>query len=192
MAAHHDDNWYIEGIRESDTSVFSDFFDEYYLDLVMFCGNYVRNLQTCEAIVTSVFLSVWEKRVTLAPGRPIKPYLITAVRNRAMNEIRHHKVKDVHERRVLEDSILEINDVENYIFYSELKSNYDSIVDGLPETIRDTFLMFMEDGMKTMDISKKMNITQRAVEMRLKKALDMIKKSLTHMGAIVSALMLLR
>lgn len=185
MATHHEDNWYIDGIRGSDTSVFSDFFDEYYLDLVMFCGNYIRNLHVCEDIVTSVFLRVWERRDALREGHSLKAYLITSVRNRAMSELRHRRVKDEHERRVLTDSILEVNDVENYIFYSDLKRDYDSIVGALPETVRETFLMFMEDGMKTRDISEKMNITQRAVEMRLKKAMETIRKGLVHIGAIL-------
>ncbi len=183
MAGHYDDRHYMEGITGGDTRVFADFFEEYYPDLVMFCGNYVRNLHSCEDIVLSVFVHIWEAGATLRIDRSLKSYLLAAVRNRAMNELRHHRVRNEHSERVLSGGVLEDNGVEDYIFYSELRRDYDEVVDGLPEPVRKTFLMFMEEDMKTRDISESLNITQRAVELRLKKAFSLIRDGLMRGGA---------
>ena len=182
MTGHHDDMHYLEGITGGDTRVFAEFFEEYYPDLVMFCGNYVRNLHSCEDIVLSVFVHIWEAGADFRIDRSLKSYLLAAVRNRAMNELRHHRVMNEHSERVLSGGVLEDNGVEDYIFYSELKRDYAEIVDGLPEPVRKTFLMFMEEDMKTRDISESLNITQRAVELRLKKAFALIRDGLTQVG----------
>ncbi len=182
MAEHHDDRHYLKGITGGDTRVFADFFEEYYPDLVMFCGNYVRNLHSCEDIVVSVFVHIWETGPDFRIDRSLKSYLLAAVRNRALNELRHHRVRNEHSERILSGSVLEDNGVEDYIFYSELKRDYAEAVAGLPEPVRKTFLMFMEEDMKTRDISESLNITQRAVELRLKKAFALIRDGLTHGG----------
>ncbi len=183
MTGHYDDRHYMEGITGGDTRVFAEFFEEYYPDLVMFCGNYVRNLHSCEDIVLSVFVHIWEAGATLRIDRSLKSYLLAAVRNRAMNELRHHRVRNEHSERVLSGGVLEDNGVEDYIFYSELRRDYAEVVDGLPEPVRKTFLMFMEEDMKTRDISESLNITQRAVELRLKKAFSLIRDGLMRGGA---------
>lgn len=183
MAEHHDDRHYLEGITGGDARVFADFFEEYYPDLVMFCGNYIRNLHGCEDIVVSVFVHVWEAGADFRIDRSLKSYLLAAVKNRALNELRHHRVRNEHSERVLSSGVLEDNDVENYIFYSELKRDYSEVVAGLPEPVKGTFLMFMEEDMKTRDISESLNISQRAVELRLKKAFTLIREGLTRGGA---------
>lgn len=188
MAAVHDDNEYLEGIRRGDTNVFSDFFEEYYLNLVMFCGGYIRNLHACEDIVAAVFLHIWETRGSFSIDRSLKSYLLAAVRNRALNELRHHRVRDEHCSRVLAESVLESNDVEHYIFYSDLRRDYEKAVAGLPKNLRETFLMFMEDGLRTRDISERLEITQRAVELRLKKALAMIRDGLGAVLILINVL----
>lgn len=183
MGEHHDDRHYLEGITGGDTRVFADFFEEYYSGLVMFCGNYVRNLHSCEDIVLSVFVHIWEAGADFRIDRSLKSYLLTAVRNRALNELRRHRVRNEYSERILSGSVLEDNGVEDYIFYSELRRDYAEVVADLPEPVRKTFLMFMEEDMKTRDISESLNITQRAVELRLKKAFALIRDGLTRGGA---------
>ena len=78
--------------------------------------------------------------------------------------------------------MLEDNGVEEYIFYSELSRYYAEVVAAIPEPVRKTFLMFMDEEMKTRDISESLNISQRAVEMRLKKAFVLIRDGLTRRG----------
>lgn len=188
MTAVHDNNEYLEGIRKGDTRVFSDFFEEYYLNLVMFCGGYIRNIHTCEDIVSAVFLHIWETRESFSIERSLKSYLLVAVRNRALNELRHHKVRDEHCSRVLAESILESNDVEHYIFYSDRKRDYEKAVNGLPQNLRETFLMFIEEGLRTQDISERLEITQRAVELRLKKAFSLIRDGLGAVLILINVL----
>ena len=61
-------------------------------------------------------------------------------------------------------------------------------MNALPEKLRETFLMFMEDGLRTRDISGRLAITQRAVELRLKKALAMIRDGLGAVFILINVL----
>ena len=49
-----DDKYFLEGLKRSDTKAFEALFDLYYANLVMFCGNYVKDIHRCEDIVSGV------------------------------------------------------------------------------------------------------------------------------------------
>ena len=56
-----DDKYFLEGLKRSDTKAFEALFDLYYANLVMFCGNYVKDIHRCEDIVSGVFVNLWER-----------------------------------------------------------------------------------------------------------------------------------
>lgn len=60
-AGRLDDKYFLEGLKRSDTKVFEALFDLYYANLVMFCGNYLKDIHKCEDIVSGVFVTLWER-----------------------------------------------------------------------------------------------------------------------------------
>lgn len=175
-SALHDDDWLLSGLKSSDTAAFAEIFDRWYVDLVMFCGNYICNMHACEDIVSSVFIRLWERRGVIRIEKSLKGYLLNAVRNMALNEIRHSRIKAEHVRSISMDAVLGVRDVENYILYSDMKARIDRAVGTFPEKIRESYVMYMEDGMKSAEIAKRLNVTQRTVELRISKAISLLKK----------------
>ncbi len=171
-----DDNHFLNGLRRSDTQAFTDLFDRYYVDLVMFCGNYIRDLQQCEDIVSGIFMRLWEKRESLSVEKSLKSYLLSAVRNRALNEIRRDRICREHIRDLRIEESAGVYDVDSYILYSDMRILIDKAVSGLPEKIKESYIMRIECGMKSAEIARKLNVTQRTVELRISRALSVIKK----------------
>lgn len=172
----HDDDWLLSGLKRSDTAAFAELFDRYYMDLVMFCGNYICNQHACEDVVSTVFMNLWVKRETTNVEKSLKAYLLNSVKNRALNEIRHSRVKAEHVRSISTDEVLGVRDVENYILYSDMKARIDRAVGTFPEKIRESYVMYMEEGMKSAEIARRLNVTQRTVELRISKALSILRK----------------
>ena len=140
-----DDKYFLEGLKRSDTKAFEALFDLYYANLVMFCGNYVKDIHRCEDIVSGVFVNLWERREGIMISKSLKAYLLNAVKNRALNEIRHDKVIYEHARN---------------------------------EKIRESYVMYKDCGMKSSEIAEKMNVTQRTIELRICRALSILRKCL--------------
>ena len=54
----------------------------------------------------------------------------------------------------------------------------DKAVDALPEKIRESYVMYRDGGMKSSEIAKNMNVTQRTIELRVCKALSILRRCL--------------
>lgn len=55
-------------------------------------GRYLPEQAACEDIVQDTFLKVWNLRDRLDIAVSLRVYLIGAVRNRCLNEIKHRKL----------------------------------------------------------------------------------------------------
>lgn len=177
-AGRLDDKYFLEGLKRSDTKVFEALFDLYYANLVMFCGNYLKDIHKCEDIVSGVFVTLWERREKITISKSLKAYLLNAVKNRALNEVRHDKIRYEHARNVCLYDALEIYDVDDYVLYTDMRRILDKAVDALPEKIIESYVMYRDGGMKSSEIAKKMNVTQRTIELRVCKALSILRRCL--------------
>lgn len=174
----HDDFYFVKGINNANRQVFTDLFDTYYVDLVMFCGTYIHDLEQCRDIVSGVFMDLWVRGNDLAIDKSLKSYLLGMVKNRALNVIRHKKVEDSYAQDVLNDGILASHDVDSYILFTEMKVKINKALERMPEKVRQAYTCYIEEGMKTKEIAMVQKVTQRTVELRIKKALGILKSAL--------------
>lgn len=72
--------------------IFSRLFNLYHRDLVLYAGRYIPDQATCEDIVQDVFLKIWRMREQLEIAVPLRVYLIGAVRNSCLNEIKRQRI----------------------------------------------------------------------------------------------------
>ncbi len=172
----HDDELLLSGLKRSDREAFSELFGRYYVDLVMFCGTFICNVHECEDIVTNVFIALWERREELRIRKSIRSYLVNAVKNRVFNEIRNRRIREEHIRNISLDSLPGVWDVDDYILYSDMKTRIEEAVCSFPKEIRESYEMYMEEGLKSAEIAGKLNVSQRTVERRLNKALSILRR----------------
>ena len=180
MAGSLDDKYYLDGLKNSDAKVFGELFDLYYANLVMFCGNYIRDLHKCEDVVSDVFVALWERRDGITISRSLKSYLLNAVRNKALNEIRHDSVRYKYAERMTHNDILEVYDVDDYILYTDERKLLAKGIEALPEKIREVYVLSRDSGLSSSEIARAMNVTQRTVELRISRALSLLRSCLEY------------
>lgn len=78
----------LEKLKKGDQTAFSSIFTHYYRDMVLFGGNFLADKKECEDVVQSIFLKLWNDRDVIQIDTYLKSYLLTAVRNGCLNEIR--------------------------------------------------------------------------------------------------------
>lgn len=169
-----------KAVKSGSTRSFALLFDKYYRDLVLYCGTFLQDLPVCEDIVQNIFLKLWETRSDTEINTSFKGYLVRCARNMCMDELRHRKVKS--EYLNSEVSLL-CNDgddhADNYILYSELYSSLAEAVRNLPEKEKEAFEMSRIDDLKYRQIAEILGVSQRTVEVRISKALKILKKTLS-------------
>jgi len=91
----------ISRLKEDCQNSFSILFDTYYKDLVLFAGSMIRDKSVCEDIVQTIFMKLWNDRNTLNIETSLKSYLMRAVYNSCIDEIRHQKIINILYGRLL-------------------------------------------------------------------------------------------
>ena len=164
-----DDRFLVIALKQDDKQAFTRLFHAYYKDLVLFGGTYIPEKSTCEDIV------LWNDRKSLEIENSLKSYLLKAVRNYCLDELRHRRIIDEHIAYELKSSSKDIDTTENYILYSDLCRQLKNALEQLPPQEREVFEMSRLENIKYQEIANRLNISVRTVEVRISKALKQLR-----------------
>jgi RNA polymerase sigma-70 factor, ECF subfamily len=162
-------------IIEGDNEAFSIVFRHYYVDFVLFAATFVKNRQAAEEIVEEVFIRLWENRETIVITTSLRSYLLRSIQNRCIDFIRHVRIMDEYQINWRHHPELLENDTENYILHSELEEDLKKALGKIPEEVRTVFTMNRFEGMTYAEIALKLDVSVRTVEVRIGKALSLLK-----------------
>ena len=165
-------------IKQGDSSAFSVVFSHYYKDLVMFANTFIRDKETSEEVVQDVFVKLWENKESITIKTSLKSFLLKSIQNKCIDRIRHLKIRDKYQSLILEHPVLFENDTDNYMLYSELENNLEKALKKLPADVTTTFSLSRFDGFTYHEIAEKLNVSVRTVEVRVSKALVMLREQL--------------
>jgi len=174
-------------LKKGNREAFTLLFRKYYKDLVLFGGNFLRNKEQCEDIVQTLFLKIWADRENLVIQSSFKSFLLRSVQNRCLDEIRHKNVIREHEAYTTAFEIYDGLDTENYILYSDLQNRLDEALESLPEVCRKAFEMNRFEGLKYKEIASKLGVSERTIEVRIGKALGLLRNNLKEFFIFVIA-----
>jgi RNA polymerase sigma-70 factor (ECF subfamily) len=165
-------------LKKADPDMFTEIFSVYYRDMVLFAYGIIHEREESEEIVQDVFVRLWEDHEKLDISVSLKSYLLKSIQNKCIDWLRHKKVMSHHNAYVAENSLLFETDTENYVLYSELEDLIEKAIDSLPEDIRQTFELSRFDGFKYHEIAEKLDVSVRTIEVRISKALKLLRDSL--------------
>lgn len=164
-------------IRAGDEQAFDALFREYYASLVGFTESLLRSRAVAEEIVQDVMLEVWRRRETLEIDLTWRSYLFRAARNRALNDLRHHRVAQRAEPYVRGPESEPASSPAE-LEASELDREFQRVMASLPEPVRDVFYMSRRDGLKYGEIAAALGISVKTVEARMGRALKELREQL--------------
>lgn len=167
----------LSALKQDSKEAFSLLFQTYYTDLVLFGGNFLKDRTSCEDIVQSIFLKLWNDRKSIQIETSLKSYLLKAVRNSCLDEFRHLEIVRQYESGY-ENTTLDSYDTENYVLYSDLHDHLYRALDQVPELYREAFELNRFEGLKYREIAEKLNVSERTVEVRVSKTLELLRKYL--------------
>lgn len=144
-----------------------------YFDVVQ---NYIYyrsgNSDLATDIAQETFLRVWEKQLIIE-DKKTKALLFKIAGDMFISSYR--KEKTVLEFKLNTKPELNDQSPEDKMQFKELKRNYEQALAKLPEKQRIVFLMSRMDQMKYHEIADALGLSVKAVEKRMKHALDYLK-----------------
>ncbi len=175
----------ILALSRGDKNAFSWLFRRYYKDLVLFGGNYLSDKDKCEDIVQNIFYKLWVERASLSINTSFKSFLLKSVQNACLDELRHLNIIRKHENYTQIFCDTDDLNTDNYILYSDLQDRLKEALEKLPEPSREAFKMNRFDGLKYSEIANKLEVSERTVEVRIGKALALLREYLKEFFLLI-------
>lgn len=168
----------VEKLIAGDSDSFTEIFKVYYRDLVIFANSFTNDFATAEEIVQDTFIKIWEDREILNIKVSLKSYLLKTVQNKCINWHRRRRVINNYNSHIIRTTRLFEYDTDNYILLSEMKSTLKKAYSQLPEKLQETYKLHRSEGLKYSEIAEQLNISVKAVEARMSKALRFLRKKM--------------
>lgn len=173
-------------LREGRPEALNYSYNIYYKKMHLFARSYINDVNIAEDIVQDAFLSLWEKRESLLPNTHVGAYLLTIVKNKALNFIKHEQVRLAAEQNLqsikLKDFSLHIQTLEacnpEYIFSSEVEKMVHEAINELPEQSRRVFIMSRFEEKSNSEIAQTLGISVKGVEFHITKSLKKLRVKL--------------
>lgn len=119
-------------------------------------------------VVQDAFVRLW-KNCDQVVTESVKPYLFTIARNLVIDQYR--KQKDIF--IVKEDGVIRstAEDGQYQLEMEEFRLKFESVIAEMPQGQREVFLMHRMSEMSYKDIAEALNLSVKAIEKRMQKAL---------------------
>lgn len=136
------------------------------------------DIDECKDIVHNVFLNLWNNWEEIDTSKSLKSYLFRSVHNRCLNYIRDNK-KIIHHDLPEDISSLDAYiDSVDYLEQSELEMKIKKAIENLPDKCKSIFIMNRFDEKKYTEIAQMLNVSVKAVEAQMTKALKILREQL--------------
>jgi RNA polymerase sigma-70 factor (ECF subfamily) len=169
----------LEEIKKGNNAAFEYLFKNYYQRLCGYAARFIDDKDTVEDIIQECFMKIWEKKEILQ-SISIQSLLFAMIRNGCMDYLRHSAIVEQHHIEYLANIEGEERlycadftfDPESGTLYRELEEQIRLVIDRLPNRCKDVFIFSRFEGMKNKEIADKLQISLKAVEYHISKALS--------------------
>ena len=175
----------IKRIKKDDGKAFEELFRRYFAALHNYAAFYTGSSQLAEDMVHDVFYKIWDTRRTINIHTSIKSYLFRSVHNNCIQYLRHLKVVKEHSKK--HEAKLQEALMMNRLYFetglSKLMENeigdlVKEAITRLPGKTRNIFLMSRDRHLKNSEIAQKLDVTEKAVEYHITRALLSLRQEL--------------
>ena len=170
----------IEGLERRDKVVFDYVFNYYYSSLCAFSLQYINDRNSVEDLVQDFFVYIWMEFPRLKIKTSLKSYLFTAIKNRCFDYQKHHKIIEKYRTFILFSTENENDSTEHFFAESELRQAIQTSLGKLSPRCREIFEYSRFHGMTNQEISDKLDLSKRTVELQISNSLKVLRRELAE------------
>jgi RNA polymerase sigma-70 factor (ECF subfamily) len=169
-----DERELLERLRAGAQDAFDSIFRTYYRHLVAAAENMLREREAAEDVAQDVMVELWRRRESLVFETSLRAYLFRAVRNRALNHLRHLRIAPRAEPDAAAAHISS-STADRRTLEREMASALKEAVASLPQRCREVFQLSRVQGLKYAEIAEALDISVKTVEAQMGKAIRVLR-----------------
>ena len=161
----------VKAVINNDHSAFKCLYYRYFPMLIRFAWYRLHSADMAKELVQELFYRIWIKRNNLNPDKSIKAYLYKSLNNLIIN---HSKLSS--------SKTISLDDIKRKKFYAdeenklELRIDIEEGIKKLPDKIKTVYLLSRIEGYKYDEIADICGISIKAVEKRMSRALNILRR----------------
>lgn len=182
--------------KEGNERAFQYFFNLHYSSIAGFCRQFLYDEDKANSTAQEAFINLWLNREKLDKPTGIKSFLYTSARSKCLNLLKHEKVTRKYEDETIDIRENQLNiEVLNALDFDsltllELDDLIQKSIDELPEKTKQIFILKRREHKKNAEIAAEMNVSIKAVEAHMTKAIKILKEKLSdYLPAFLLALL---
>lgn len=154
---------------------FKRLFDEHFDALRNYLYYRCGDEELATDVTQDVFLKLWEKQLDKRPEE-VLGLLYKMAKDALVSKYRHRQTEQAFKAQPPDNNSHQ--STEEDIDYKELKANYEKALSKMPGIQREVFLMSRNDELKYHEIAQRLDLSIKAVEKRMKHALQFLREAL--------------
>lgn len=175
--AHVTDRELLDRLRQGDRDAFDTIFRAHYPSVVAVAERIAGERAVGEEVGQDVMLELWRRRETVSVEESLRAYLVRAARNRALNHLRHERMK-VRTAPFAAGETVTAPEAPARLAEAEIDAAVREAVSTLPERCREVFELSRGAGLRYAEIADTMGISVKTVEAQMGKALRILRERL--------------
>lgn len=171
--------------KKGEEAAFTYFYDKFFGRITSFSVQFIYDTDEAENLAQEAFINLWQNRENIDSINGIQSFLYTYAKSKCLNLIRHNKVKDKFKNDLLNQKEREL-DIEvlnsiqfDTLEFTELERIINESINDLPPKTREVFIKKRFENKKNAEIAEEMQVTLKAVEAHMTKALKILKTKLS-------------
>lgn len=174
-----------ESFKKGEEAAFTYFYDKYFRRITSFSIQFIYDKDEAENLAQEAFINLWQNRENIDSLNGIQSFLYTYTKSKCLNLIRHNKVKDKFKNDLLNHKEREFDiEILNSIQFdtlelTELERIINESINDLPPKTKEVFIKKRFENKKNAEIAEEMQVTLKAVEAHMTKALKILKTKLS-------------
>lgn len=172
------ENALIRGIKEGEEKAYRQLYDTYAHRLHKFGLLYLNSEDEAAELVQTVFVKVYDNRISLDDKSNLKSYLFKIAVNTIYDLVRKKNHHYLYEAFMQNHDVINSDDTWNKVALNEIEARYRQLLDAMPEKRREIFILSREKGKSNKEIAELLGVNLRTVENQIFRALKFLKQYL--------------
>ena len=173
------ENSILQKVRDGDMTAFHHLYNLYYRRLNIFAQKFVSEDQAKD-MVQDCFINYWINRNKIEINTSFSAYLFTIIKNRCLKFLKEEQKKNTWENgfglKLKAEELEYFIASEKSILEFDIEDRVKNVIGHLPEKCAEVFRESRFDGLSNKEIAAKHNITVKAVEKHISRALKTFRE----------------
>lgn len=178
-------------LSRGNEKVFRIFFEHYFHILYRKIYSRVLDEKVTDDLVQEVFIAIWSSRHKLDEIQDLEAYLFGIAKNQLYNYFRKNRNQLVKAESHLEsvnDKYYAGETPEADLRTKEALSGIAQVVQLMPDTMRNCYQLFYEEGLSVREICGQLNLSEQTVKNNLSMAKNRIKQFMLNLPTMIFVL----